>query len=254
MPEDRKVMIDVLRRDDPESKPYWQRFGVPYEPGMNLTACLQRIAANPVTTEGTRTTPVAYDSGCLEEVCGSCTMLVNGHVRQACTALVEQLWEQGGPIIRLEPMTKFPTVRDLVVDRSRLFSALKKVKAWVEVDDYYDRGPGPRIAPDQQEEHYPLSRCMSCGCCLEVCPQYNDNTDFLGPHAISQAIMFNGHPTGKLSAAERLNVLVGPGGIADCGNAQNCVEVCPKEVPLTDSIARAGRQTTVHAITRWLRT
>jgi len=43
-----------------------------------------------------------------------------------------------------------------------------------------------------------------------------------------------------------------PGGITDCGNAQNCVKVCPKDIPLTDSIAKAGRQTTLYAIRRWL--
>ena len=30
---------------------------------------------------------------------------------------------------------------------------------------------------------------------------------------------------------------MGDGGVADCGKAQNCVEVCPKEIPLVDSIA-----------------
>ena len=30
------------------------------------------------------------------------------------------------------------------------------------------------------------------------------------------------------------------GGIQVCGNAQNCVAVCPKEIPLTTSIARPG--------------
>jgi succinate dehydrogenase / fumarate reductase iron-sulfur subunit len=38
------------------------------------------------------------------------------------------------------------------------------------------------------------------------------------------------------------------GGIQACGNAQNCVAVCPKNIPLTKSIAQAGRATTV----RWL--
>ncbi|MEM8865982.1 MAG: succinate dehydrogenase iron-sulfur subunit, partial [Planctomycetota bacterium] len=28
----------------------------------------------------------------------------------------------------------------------------------------------------------------------------------------------------------------------------NCVAVCPKSIPLTTSIARAGRQVTVHSI------
>jgi succinate dehydrogenase / fumarate reductase iron-sulfur subunit len=33
-----------------------------------------------------------------------------------------------------------------------------------------------------------------------------------------------------------------------CGNAQNCVAVCPKGIPLTRSIARAGRAATMWAI------
>ena len=74
--------------------------------------------------------------------------------------------------IELRPMTKFPVLRDLCVDRSRLFRALEKVKAWIPVDGYYDRGPGPRESPEAQEMRYPLTECMSCGCCLEACPQY----------------------------------------------------------------------------------
>jgi succinate dehydrogenase / fumarate reductase iron-sulfur subunit len=41
--------------------------------------------------------------------------------------------------------------------------------------------------------------------------------------------------------------MMGEGGIAECGNAQNCVQVCPKKIPLTESIAVIGRQTTVQA-------
>jgi len=41
---------------------------------------------------------------------------------------------------------------------------------------------------------------------------------------------------------------MGEGGITDCGNAQVCVEVCPKNIPLTESIADIGRQTTFQAI------
>ena len=45
---------------------------------------------------------------------------------------------------------------------------------------------------------------------------------------------------------------MGEGGIAGCGKAQNCVEVCPKEIPLVDSIATVSRQTTKHMLFRWL--
>jgi succinate dehydrogenase / fumarate reductase iron-sulfur subunit len=40
---------------------------------------------------------------------------------------------------------------------------------------------------------------------------------------------------------------MGVGGISDCGNAQNCVEACPKGIPLTTSIGELGRQATLKA-------
>jgi succinate dehydrogenase / fumarate reductase iron-sulfur subunit len=247
----RKIKVAIKRQDDPHSASRWERFELEHESGMNMTTALQRIAANPNTTEGKSSTPVAYDACCLEEVCGACTMVVNGKVRQACTALVDRLLEDKPDEITLEPMTKFPVVRDLVVDRKRMFEALKQVRAWAPVDGYSDRGPGPKIAPQEQEEAYPLTTCMSCGCCLEACPQYLQGGDFIGPAAISQAVLFNEHPTGQFESDPRMAALTGLGGIADCGNAQNCVKVCPKNIPLTRSIAKAGRMATVHTIKKF---
>ena len=214
---------------------------------MNIISALQYIAANPTTTEGKATTSPVWDSGCLEEVCGACTMVINGRVRQSCSALVDKLSTDGSPIT-LEPMTKFPVVRDLWVDRSRLFTDLKRVKAWVPIDGTYDLGPGPAISQASQEVAYPLSRCISCGCCLEACPQYTPTNKFVGAAVISQARLFNEHPIGKALKPDRLEVLMGEGGVADCGKAGNCVQVCPKQIPLLESIAAVQRQVTVHAV------
>jgi succinate dehydrogenase / fumarate reductase iron-sulfur subunit len=217
---------------------------------MNVVSVLQEIAANPVTAEGKRTAPIAYDANCLENVCGSCSMVINGRVRQACNTLVDHLLRDAAAI-DIRPMTRFPVVRDLCVDRSRMFEALKRVRAWIPVDSYGFVGEGPRQSPEDQELTYALSRCMTCGCCLEVCPQINPRSDFIGPQAIGQAVLFNINPTGKMTASQRLEALMAPGGVSDCGNAQNCVKVCPKEVPLTKAIGIAGRQATKYAFRRW---
>lgn len=267
------INVVILRQDGPGKASYWERHQVRYEPDMNVISVLQKVAAQACTVEGKKVSPVSWDCGCLEEVCGSCTMVINGRVRQSCSALVDRLMVENPQEIELRPMSKFPVIRDLMVDRSRLFRNLQRVKAWVPVDSYYDMGPGPKIPQSQQEQNYPLSQCMSCGCCLEACPQFvkieparrpgeteeafqvraNQQFDqgFVGAHAISQAMLFNANPTGKSLEAERLESLMQPGGIQACGNAQNCVAVCPKEIPLTTSIGRAGRAVTVYSIKKF---
>lgn len=247
---DRKITIKIKRQDGPGKSPYWETFAIPYRPNMNIISCLQYIAANPVTTEGKQTTTPVWDAGCLEEVCGACTMIINGKVRQSCSALVDKVSENGEPIV-LEPMTKFPLVRDLWVDRSRLFNDLKRVKAWVPIDGTYDLGAGPPISQELQDERYPLSRCISCGCCLEACPQYTPTNKFVGAAVISQARLFNDHPIGVALKNERLQALQGDGGVQECGKAGNCVQVCPKQIPLLESIAAIQRQMTVYTIKKF---
>jgi succinate dehydrogenase / fumarate reductase iron-sulfur subunit len=265
--------VRILRQDAPGEGSYWERHTVVRENDMNVISVLQRIAAQAQTSDGHKTTPVAWDCNCLEEVCGACTMLVNGRTRQACSALVDKLLADNPEEIELRPMSKFPVVRDLMVNRGRLFRALQKVNAWIPVDGYYDMGPGPRQSPAEQQIAYPLSECMSCGCCLEACPQYlkieltrregESDADFrkreseafdrgfVGAHAISQVVLFNTHPTGRMNAGERLDALSAEGGLQVCGNAQNCVAVCPKHIPLTTSIGKAGRATTLHALKKF---
>jgi succinate dehydrogenase / fumarate reductase iron-sulfur subunit len=248
MADKKKVIVRVKRQASPQARPRWEEFELAWRPHMNVIICLRDIAERPVTRDGEQTTPVTYESNCLEEVCGSCAMLVNAKARMACSALVDQLVQP----IRLEPMTKFPVVRDLAVDRSIMFENLKRMKAWVPIDGTYDLGEGPRMAPEHQQKAYPLSRCISCGACLEVCPQVNQNNAFIGAAIISQVRLFNMHPTGAMHARERLEAVMGPGGVADCANAQNCVKICPKEIPLTESIAEVNRQAIRQALLGWL--
>lgn len=246
-----EVTLRILRCDGPGKPSRWETFTLPFVKGMNVISALQEIRRNPVTADGARTTPVAWDCSCLEEVCGACTMRINGKVRQSCSALVDQVAEKGKPIV-LQPMSKFPVLRDLVVDRSRMFEDLKKVQAWIEVDGTHDLGPGPRQSQEAQQELYPLSRCMACGCCLEACPQYGPQSEFIGAAALNQVRLHNEHPSGALQKSERLDAIMQPGGVADCGKAQNCVEVCPVHIPLVDSIQRVARDTTKRMLFDWL--
>ena len=93
---------------------------------------------------------------------------------------------------------------------------------------------------------------MTCGCCVEACPQVNERTSFVGPAAVAQTLLFNLHPVGKTFENDRLEFMTSEEGITNCGNAQNCVKVCPNEVPLTLAIAEINRQTTVYKVKKFL--
>ena len=179
---DRTVLFIIRRQATPQSEPFWEKFDLKWRPGMNVINGLMDVAMNPVSRTGKTTTPITYDSNCLEEVCGSCAMLINGRAAMACSCLVDKLKHP----IRLEPLSRFPVIRDLAVDRSVLFENLKRVKAWVPIEGTYDLGPGPRISAEDQEQAYPMSRCMSCCLCMEVCPQFTMATGFAGAAVINQ--------------------------------------------------------------------
>ena len=176
-------------------------------------------------------------------------MVINGRVRQACSALVDKLLEDQPEEIELQPTSKFPVIRDLWSIAAGC-SGAREVQGLGAGRRLLRHGPRPATIGGCSKNSYPLSECMSCGCCLEACPQYGkvelqrhegettadrerasrqrSMSTSSAPHAISQVIRFNMDPTGKLNAGERLAALTEPGGIQVCGNAQNCVAVCPK--------------------------
>ena len=247
------IKFKIQRREKEGAAATWETFEIPYRRNLNVISALMDIRKNPVTIEGKQTTPPVWDMSCLEQVCGICTMIIDGRVRQSCSALVDDLLlASGGDTVTLAPMSKFPNVRDLKVDRSKMFEHLKKVNAWIELDGTHNLGPGPAVSNGLAQERYALSRCMTCGCCLEACPQYGDDK-YIGPQAIAQARLFNMHPVGKTTSEDRLNALMEDDGITNCGNAQNCVQVCPMSLPLTKAIYETNRDITVDALFGWLK-
>jgi len=240
-----KTFILKIYRGTPGEQ-YWEEFEFERDPFANVISALMEIQKNPVNRQGEKVEPVVWEQGCLEEVCGSCSMLVNGRPRQACTALIENYIEDtGSNIITLAPFTKYPLVRDLIVDRTIMLDNFKKVHGWIDADSTFDRGEGPKISPDVQDVRYILSTCMACGCCSESCPNVSEKTNFMGPAPISIVRYLNAHPTGAQQKKVRLQALMEEGGISGCGNAQNCRRVCPKNIPLTESIGKMGREVTL---------
>lgn len=240
------TFILKIFRGHPENQ-YWEEFELERNASMNIISALMLIRENPVNRTGKSVEPIVWESACLEEVCGSCSMLINSIPRQACTALVETIiHETGNSIITLAPLTKFPLIRDLMVDRSQMFESLKTIQGWIDIENTFDNDcGGSKITPEKQQLMHSLSTCMTCGCCCEACPQMNHRSTFMGPAAISQARLFNENPNNTSQIIHRLYALMKEGGINSCGNAQNCIKVCPKNIPLTESIASLNRDITL---------
>src|SRR5947199_8547679 len=112
MPE-KTVTFKIRRQASPSASSYWEEFSLPWKKQMNVISSLMEVAANAVTRQGKPTTPITYDSNCLEEVCGSCAMLINGRARMACSALIDNLDQP----VKLKRISKLPVVRALATDR-----------------------------------------------------------------------------------------------------------------------------------------
>ncbi len=125
-----------------------------------------------------------------------------------------------------------------------MFNSLKQVRAWINLDGTHNLGPGPRQSAAEESIRYTISTCMTCACCVEACPNVSLNNKFIGAAPIAQTRLFNLHPLGAMDADERLKGLSDVGGIQDCGKAQVCVEVCPKQIPLTTHISAMNRALT----------
>lgn len=223
-----RIFVKIRRQEKPDSEPYWEDFLVPYRHKMTVIHVLQEIQKNPMNLKDEAVNPVVWESSCHQETCGSCTMQINGQVKQACSSFIDEI----GASLSLKPLSKFPIVRDLVVNRKIYFDHLKEVTAWNPFDGTHEINSRGHSTPSKSAEE--STQCIHCGSCLEVCPQFNDRSHFLGASALNQA--------------KNLDRLMQEGGVEDCGNAQKCEKACPKGIPLIESIGKVKRQVTWHAV------
>ena len=129
---------------------------------MNEEKELKDIDGNPVS-------PIVWECSCLQKKCGACAMVINGRPALACSVKLKEL---KNPEVTLKPLMKFPVVEDLMVDRSILFKNLADMKIWLEDE--------ARKEPLYYDMAYEGSRCLQCGCCLEVCPNFYPEGTFFG--------------------------------------------------------------------------
>ena len=164
----------------------------------------------------------------MQAMCGGCAMIINDVPALACATFADEV---KGKELVLEPLSKFPVVADLIVDRSVIYENLIRAKAYLE-----------SIAESNRRQHaqqYSVAKCLKCGLCLEVCPNYHPGGEFFGAVLANESYLIASQSTEK-----KPQVVKGYKDhfAAGCSKALSCQTVCPMEIETLTSIMRMNRK------------
>lgn len=225
----RSFQITVLRKRRGESASFRQTFLYAGESeGDTVATALLRLNARPDLSDisGERTTPVVWENSCLQKRCGACAMLINGEPRLACDTRLRDLPDE----ISLAPLRKFPVIEDLLTDRRIMQRNLREIGVYMETE----------ARPEEKRLFalYDASRCLQCGLCLEVCPNYSADSGFTGAAAAvpsARVLLAERQPADSaLASAYRKRVFEG------CGKSLACEAVCPAGIPVGEMLSRSN--------------
>ncbi len=217
----RTIRIECLRYEPGvDTEPRYQAWQVPFTDDMSVLQGLQYIKDQ---LDGSLT----FRWSCRMAVCGSCGMLVNGKPMLTCEAFLRDFAADG---IRVEPLSHFPIMRDLVIDQSDFLGKLESVKPYLinEVKRPVREGPRKQT-PGQMDDYYQYSQCINCLLCYAACPQYGMNSKFTGPAALALLHRYNADSRDE-GKAQRMEVVNAEEGVWGCTLVGYCSEVCPKGV------------------------
>jgi len=223
------MRIEIKRRKRNSENSYVQVFE--YEP-VNKNETILNVLNNLNLREqlkdinGETAENIAFKQSCRQKKCGACAMLINGKPGLACGNRISQY----GDTIRLEPLKKFPVVEDLIVDRSIMEENLKQMKIYFE-----DKAT---VTEKRNALSYEASRCLQCGCCLEVCPNFSAENSFTGMAGAMPASRIinelNKKELKEVSKAYNRHVFEG------CGKSLSCVDICPANIRIEDLLVNSN--------------
>lgn len=224
------MIIKIKRQRTSDSEPYWQSF---YYNGpehttvsavldaLNHTDGLSDIDGNPAPR-------ISWECSCNQAMCGGCAMVINGVPKLACSTFADEV---KGDCLSIEPLSKFPVISDLSVDRSIIYENLISVNAYLENTAKSDMR--------QHEQQYSVAKCLKCGLCLEVCPNYRFGSDFFGAVLANESYLIASQSADKKpKIVQEYKKHFGAG----CSKALSCRSVCPVGIETLTSILRMNRK------------
>ena len=223
------MKVRILRQQFPGSAPYWETFEYDGPEDNSVAGVLDYLNYHDdiVDVEGKRTTRIGWECSCLQGICGACAMVINGRPALACETFVRDI---KGDEIAIRPLQKFPVIHDLVVDRSSIHENLKQAN--VCIGEY-------RPSADADHAHqYAAAKCLKCGLCLEVCPNYVNGETFFGAAFANDCYLVASR---NRAEDRRIRTVYAEHFAKTCSKSLSCMEVCPMKIPTLASMAKLNR-------------
>ena len=224
------MIVKIKRQTDPTTTAYWQRFRYVRPKHVTVAAVLDALnyTDDLLDADGNAAARIRWECSCMQAVCGGCAMVINGVPALACATFADEV--KGEELI-LEPLSKFPVVADLIVDRSVIYENLIRAKAYLENLATSDKR--------QYAQQYSVAKCLKCGLCLEVCPNYHPGGEFFGAVLANESYLLASQTTDKQSQAVQSYKTHFAAG---CSKALSCQTVCPMGIETLTSILRMNRK------------
>ncbi|MCW5604714.1 MAG: succinate dehydrogenase/fumarate reductase iron-sulfur subunit [Burkholderiales bacterium] len=213
-----------IRRYDPaaDAEPRYERYEVSGQDNWRVLDVLCSIYEH-------QAGDLAYQFACRAGRCGTCAVKVNGVPVLACQ-------ERCKPEMRIEPLTPFPVLRDLVVDRGEIESRYKDYALAPRRAAEYAGGP-EAIAPELAEELCHMDSCLACMVCVSGCPAVSERA-FDGPAFMLKLRHMAKHPA---DTGNRLAQAI-DAGMLECFGCDVCTQLCPADLKPAQAIREFRRE------------
>jgi succinate dehydrogenase / fumarate reductase iron-sulfur subunit len=225
------MIVRVKRQDNASSESYYQEFEYRGSGRDTVSHILEQINSEEDLRDvtGRTASKIRWECSCMQKMCGACAMVINGKPALACSEFIDA---DETSVLVLEPLRKFPVVTDLIVDRSCITEHQKQAMMYL--------GERGKTNLKEHEQQYSAAKCLKCGLCLEVCPNYvGPEGNFYGAVLANEAYLLTS------SRKDRRKELVKEYRkhfAAGCSKSLACREICPAEIQTLSSIGYMNRK------------
>lgn len=230
------MSLSVLIKMQKGDEPYYERFNYDGDLNITVSSLLERLNSQyPIlNADGKEVDAIKWSCSCLQGLCGSCAMVINGFPQLACKCFVnEEIATKARGEIRIEPLSKFPVIEDLKIDRTKIYESLKNSKQWI--------NSSAKINGDEIPFEYEMSQCLLCGCCLEACPNYDGEDDFMGAAlAVSSAKLALQEKDKKHK--EEMKIEYEKHFYSGCVKSLVCDDICPMKIDTQRAISKMNKK------------